>query len=980
MKPTLLAVTVALVFSVAGCNSSDTSSDTAMGNSGNTDNGGKDIPIINEDTPVIEEALYLRGINGDWGASDRAKLIYQGKSQYISVIRVARGTNQFKVADEGWQIEYTGYRTPIVFGQQNEFVAKPAENTDCMNQDCNSEITFPDKGYYKFAVDLSDIKRLQLTVTEATQEEAEQFYQDAIIDPSTVHIGHKQSTSSLYRNYDNTTDTVKVSVKDPDASIRTFGISTTAELRDALDQGLYVSEDSDKPRVRTGDLAFDGLFALSVQELNQLAVSEIKDGNYNHNKPIKADVFETGAKWHYVWTRDLAYAADLSVALLDPERVRNGLEFKLSDFREGTGREYDGEQIIQDTGTGGSWPISTDRTSWALGAERLLSTLTGEEYDAFAKRAYHALSNTIEADQVAAFDKTDGLYQGEQSFLDWRDQTYSSWTPDNVNYIATSKALSTNIVHYRALMLAAKLAESYDTSAVTEYQQWANELKQAINAQFWNSTKGLYSSYRFDAKTNIQVDKYDMLGEALAIISGIADDDQAKKIMANYPHSEFGAPVYFPQQPGVAVYHNRAIWPFVTAYSLKAAAKAENVAAANNAYQSLLRGTALNLSNMENLEWLSGQSLILHGDHGKDSSLDGPVINSQRQLWSVGGYLGMVVENIFGFNTDNGVLTIKPFITAELRNTTFKNSSQIKIENLLYKGAKYSVTVELPPVDDNNNGYFEVASVNKTNNDIVVTLGQRLAGDDALTLIEGVLPYDTDNAKAFSPQEPALDVTNTDGDISIVVENQNNYAVNIYRNSQQFQTNDSGSTFTDKLNGNEYVCYVAETINSAGYRSNPSKPVCTGEALQVQFNGTYSLLNKEINIVPFDGINKELDGKKAFQVAETGTYDFAALYNNNLGQLNTGITNSVKKLTVKDGDGKVVADGILQMGHIGEAQGLRMSTPVNVQLSQGIDYSFTLSDHFNMSYLNSNNTYIYSGGLTGFENSTNLVDMKITRH
>jgi hypothetical protein len=39
---------------------------------------------------------------------------------------------------------------------------------------------------------------------------------------------------------------------------------------------------------------------------------------------------------------------------------------------------------------------------------------------------------------------------------------------------------------------------------------------------------------------------------------------------------------------------------------------------------------------MENLEWLSGQPLLLD-DPGKPE-LIGPVINSRRQLWSVGAY------------------------------------------------------------------------------------------------------------------------------------------------------------------------------------------------------------------------------------------------------------------------------------------------------------------------------------------------------
>ncbi len=51
-----------------------------------------------------------------------------------------------------------------------------------MNDDCNSEITFEDKGYYKFSVSFADESRATMTVTKATQEEAEKYYSDAILD------------------------------------------------------------------------------------------------------------------------------------------------------------------------------------------------------------------------------------------------------------------------------------------------------------------------------------------------------------------------------------------------------------------------------------------------------------------------------------------------------------------------------------------------------------------------------------------------------------------------------------------------------------------------------------------------------------------------------------------------------------------------------------------------------------------------------
>ncbi|WP_243977726.1 amylo-alpha-1,6-glucosidase [Vibrio natriegens] len=956
MKPSFIALAVASCIGLAGCGS---------------DSSEVIEPV---DKPIISADLYLRGLNGDWGTADHAKLNYLGNNEYETVLRVARGSNQFKIADPGWQIQYTYFEEPAAFDEAQDYLPKPDSNEACMNDDCNSEITFADKGYYKFSVSFADESRATMTVTKATQEEAEKYYSDAILDPAMVHEGHQSTEVKLFANYDDSSDTVTFSVKDPGAEMREFGISTTTELRDALDQGVVVNEQAG-PRVLSGDVAFDALFALTMKELDQLAVSQIQDGNYNYNNPIEAEVFETGAKWHYVWTRDLAYAADLSLALMNPTRVQNGLNFKLSAFRETTEQQYDGEQIVQDTGTGGSWPISTDRTTWALGAERLLSALDGEEYSQFAERAYKAISNTLEADRLAAFDAKSGLYTGEQSFLDWREQTYSKWTPDDVNAIGSSKALSTNVVHYRALKLAAKLAEQYDSTNAVKYSEWAEQLKSDINAQFWNAERGMYVSYLFDNGKDIAVDKYDMLGEALAIISGIATDTQAKQIMANYPHSEFGVPVYFPQQPDVPVYHNRAIWPFVTAYSLRAAHQTQNVAAANNAIQSLVRGTATNLSNMENLEWLSGKSFIIHSDHGEDPSLDGPVINSQRQLWSVGGYLNMVVETIFGIHTETGQLEIKPFITSWVRNHLLAQSDEITLENFVFKGKTYSVTIELPEVSEDEAGYYPVENVTlDEDGSYRVTLGGLVNVESEVKLVSGVAPYASDDSRVYSPQEPTLVATSADNSVNIAVESK--YNVNLYRNGDLIQSNVAAQTYTDVPEG--FACYIAESINDQGFRSNPSQPVCIGEELRIKLEGDYQTLKEDVSVVTVNKDSGAVNGLESFSVPSSGTYQFDAWYNNNLGQLNTGITNAVKLLEVTNESGTVVGQGYLQMGHIGENQGMRYSTPVEIALEQGMTYQIALKDHFNMSYLKSNETYIYAGGIEGELNEAQIADIRIT--
>jgi hypothetical protein len=50
----------------------------------------------------------------------------------------------------------------------------------------------------------------------------------------------------------------------------------------------------------------------------------------------------------------------------------------------------DGLQIAQDTGSGGSWPVSTDRITWAFAAEEVLKSLPPAERQAFAATALKA--------------------------------------------------------------------------------------------------------------------------------------------------------------------------------------------------------------------------------------------------------------------------------------------------------------------------------------------------------------------------------------------------------------------------------------------------------------------------------------------------------------------------------------------------------------------------------------------------------------
>jgi hypothetical protein len=319
---------------------------------------------------------------------------------------------------------------------------------------------------------------------------------------------------------------------------------------------------------------------------------------------------------------------------------------------------------MQDTGSGGGWPISTDRVVWFLGARHLL------EDRAFADTVYQALADTLAQDRRYVFDRRIGLYRGETSFLDWREQTYPAWTAHDVVFIAQSFALSTNVLHYQALQLAAAMARRRgQPTAAARYARRAESLKHAINARFWRPDRGLYMSYLGGPVDPKPFDAYDLLGLDLAVTSGVADSRRAEQSLEHYPAWPAGSPVIWPEKRDEPIYHNRAIWPFVSEYTLRAARRVGDPSLIALEVRSLMRGAALDASNMENYSLIS-QSTHVPG------KLGGPVVDSPRQLWSVAGYLDMVVRGVFGLEDDGRVA---PKLPASLVPMLFGTAARISL-------------------------------------------------------------------------------------------------------------------------------------------------------------------------------------------------------------------------------------------------------------------------------------------------------------
>ena len=345
----------------------------------------------------------------------------------------------------------------------------------------------------------------------------------------------------------------------------------------------------------------------------------------------------TGAAWGGVWTRDVSYSIILSMAYMQPEASMVSLMKKVN----ANGR------IIQDTGSGGAWPVSSDRMIWAVAAYEIYK-VTGDKK--WLKYIYPIIKNSL-YDDTKVVDADNGLVQGETSFIDWREQSYPRWmqTAD----IYQSQALGTSVVHAQAWKVLSEIAAAFgDKKVAADALERHNRIAAAVNTELWMPEKGYYAMYNYGRQFPIVNPRAETLGEALAIIYGIADHKRAVSITENNPTTPFGVAIFFPQIADMPPYHNNALWPWVAAYWAIANAKAGNEEGTLEAIGSIYRPAALFATNKENF-------VLDNGDIATQ-------LNSSNMLWCLAGNIAVTHKILFGIHFDVDGLTFAPFVPEAL--------------------------------------------------------------------------------------------------------------------------------------------------------------------------------------------------------------------------------------------------------------------------------------------------------------------------
>ena len=397
------------------------------------------------------------------------------------------------------------------------------------------------------------------------------------------------------------------------------------------------------PRFTCGHAAYDDAYAKAVRDVAD---------------SISGGAFVAGESWPTVWVRDASFAIDLGCGLLHPDVSSATLRGVAAS---------DGGWPQDRAAHFGGWPRLTDSVVGAVGAWACY-VATGD-LD-FLRWSHDVARASLARAEREVFDGR--LFLGCSSFME-----SNSGHPPRFAFrgkaVGATKALSTNVLHYRGYMLAARTAQLLGEDP-EPFDVRAAALKQAINARLWQPERGCYAYYE-DADGHPS-DRWEGLGNALAVLWGVADDEQAAAIFRTVTATRHGLPCLWPPYPlwkpwllrDEYYYHNGTVWPFVQGYWGWAAATRDAV--------------EVFAAELASLADLAGRAPTYHEFYRADT---GRPDGSARQLWSAAGYLAMVHNGLFGLTSDGAELRFRPTVPAAF--------SQLRLSDLTHRDLTLEITI-----------------------------------------------------------------------------------------------------------------------------------------------------------------------------------------------------------------------------------------------------------------------------------------------
>lgn len=826
------------------------------------------------DSTVIQGEYFARAFSSDKLSSNYIEAFSDGFDRYVTFKFAINGKDNERPSGKDHQVYLNPsdgkYVTPVfTFGEEDPVGSSLPQGTE-------NPITPGERMDVTFRVDLSNV------LNKLNDEGVYKCFDGSEITKENFNgLYIAGGKAPLSWDFQNLAEDAKFMMNDDDGDgIYEITLSFMNEpSRKVVDNNGYWELNQDieaLPQLKSDFPIINALYNLALEEM----LLDIRDD----------DAFMAGKKWTGVWTRDISYSILLALAMVKPETAMNSLMAKVDSL----GR------IIQDTGTGGSYPISTDRMTWALAAyEVFLST----NDKVWLQNAHDIIKKSAEDDSKNVFDPKTKLAYGESSFLDWREQTYPRWMDPKDIY--KSQNLGTNAVHYRTYEILGSMAELLGEESKSFYER-ASQLKNAINAQFYIESKGYYGQYLYGRNTMSLSPKSESLGEALCILFDITPDEQQKSLIEKTPVLTYGVPCIYPQIPNIPPYHNNGIWPFVNTYYTWAAAKTKNQEAVLFGLSTLYRAAALFLTHKENFVAESGNCI-------------GTEINSDRQLWSVAGMLASVYRVIFGINYETDGMYFTPVIPESLKG-------KYQLENFVYSDCILKLSID---------GYGSEIAEFRIDGILQETpfFNNSFKGVHNIEIIlNNTEDSGTYNLAAFttSPETPVV-LFNEETLTWQPTENAVSY--NVFENGKFLE---SVTKTSYPILAEEYITeYQVCAIDENGNESFLSEPLRFSRKTKIKnFKKEAVTLSKEENTtLKFEII-----------VPEAGEYVFDIHYGNGFGPINTDNQAAFRTLYINDDN---VGTIVMPQRGINEWEDWGYSNSITINLKEGTNKAILRFEEWN---------------------------------
>jgi hypothetical protein len=400
----------------------------------------------------------------------------------------------------------------------------------------------------------------------------------------------------------------------------------------------------------------------------------------------EAPTLLAGLGYDTPWTRDAAINTWNFGGLLHPEACRNALLSVLE--------EHDGQPRI-----GGQY---WDSIIWVIGAWWLY-LFTGDRE--FLALAHQAAENTLETLEKSEFSASLNLFRGPACYgdgvaaypdvyarVDWSGidavpRAHPELCVGTGNGIPMH-ALSTNCLYFQAYILLDRISRELGLPARPDCLEKAAALKAAINRHFWKEEAG---SYRYLVDPFGGCEHQEGLGSSFAILFGIANADQARRIFTSQHICRAGIPCVWPSferytSLGEGSYgrHSGTVWPQIQAFWADAAALHREEALFSYEFHELMRHAVRDSHFAE----------IYHPDDGRvygglqetRANKITPWESARRQTWCATGFVRMVLSGIAGMRLEPAGIRFAPMM--------IQGMERLELNYLRYRAMEVNIRIE----------------------------------------------------------------------------------------------------------------------------------------------------------------------------------------------------------------------------------------------------------------------------------------------